>query len=972
MCKTSICATNSRTREMTRNKDHADGKAMQADQERKEASGPCEFVVPAGVRDQLMAAKQRVEALFRVTVLLLNVASAEPATSSNQWVRVEGEKERQLRAKDYILSLCCPDHELTREEKCSPEFYDALDKLQSKIEYESQAALTALNNTTFRIQAYNEIQLSTALSLIEEEKKKFVAANMRHTAAESLNENMRLSMNNGEIGIPRTLDNVPSSTKRSDESLDSIDGLRSNTSSPKGSDGESFDPYSDSESIIKMEFAVKLGYPEADVLRVLKKLGPDALQNDILGDLVKIGVGNKDEDSEEKQRLVAKGGRSTHLSVCDKTEDEAVFSDEDETDNLRAIVIDGSNVAMSHGNKEVFSCKGIALAVDYFIKRGHRDITVFVPNWRKEASRPEQPIAEQQILDKLEKDKILVYTPSRRVAGRRVVCYDDRFILRLANETDGIIVSNDNYRDLQTEKPEWKKIIEERLLMYSFVNDRFMVPDDPLGRYGPTLDNFLRKRPTAPEKKAPPCPYGKKCTYGNKCKYYHPERGNVPQKSVSEQITEDGKNRVKALHKRVSLSTSKDIKKDAPRVRDTRKLGTETTSPSNLPEETPTLYADLSTESKPTNVERGSKQVIAEKPISSDRELKPKSTRKETPVSLDTKDVFQGGNPDESASLPPQIHLQAPDRRDVSAAPFMSWQGPARPHPTHSPQAMHSYHGGSARDVMNADPNAQWNRPQPQQQPMYPREPRMQYSRPYDPVMQHPGHQYPDYSIETFYSSPEPRDVSQEMSNMALRDATSLPPESGYISGRHGSWDMYQHYHSQPGVRSLQHQPPASADPYRDHRGGSHPFQYSRQSSTSEPHLYHEQQMGMRQRGPVYNGQNNLNYGMTSSQHHHQQLRSRAIPANIPPEYDNYWRGHPQMQPQQYTYPSNMPQEQYQMKSNPDDAPILMDDPRYRIYVNLSGVFQPDKVRQALNRYPHERDPSKISQIIVDMQVLKG
>eukprot|EP00058_Branchiostoma_floridae_P013346 XP_002598834.1 hypothetical protein BRAFLDRAFT_74489 [Branchiostoma floridae] len=492
-----------------------------------------------------------------------------------------------------------------------------------------------------------------------------------------------------------------------------------------------------------MEFAVKLGYPEVDVVRVLKKLGPDALQNDILGDLVKIGVGTKEEDSEEKQRLVAKGGRSTPLSACDKNEDEAVFTDEDETDNLRPLVIDGSNVAMSHGNKEVFSCKGIALAVDYFIKRGHRDITVFVPNWRKEASRPEQPIAEQQILDKLEKDKILVYTPSRRVAGRRVVCYDDRFILRLANETDGIIVSNDNYRDLQTEKPEWKKIIEERLLMYSFVNDRFMVPDDPLGRYGPTLDNFLRKKPTAPEKKAPPCPYGKKCTYGNKCKYYHPERGNVPQKSVSEQIMEDGKNRVKALHKRASLSNIKD---------------------------TPTLYADLSTESKPTNVEKSSKQAIVEKPVGGDRELKPKSTRKETPVSLDTKDVFQG---DESVSMPPQMHRQV---QDVSAAPFMSWQGPARPHPAHSPQAMHSYHG-SARD----------------------------------------------------------------------------------------------------------------------------------------------------------------------------------------------------MQPTQYGYPQNVqPREQYAMKSNPDDAPIMQDDPRYRIYVNLSSVFQPDKVRQVLNRYPHERDPSKISQIIVDMQVLKN
>lgn len=89
-----------------------------------------------------------------------------------------------------------------------------------------------------------------------------------------------------------------------------------------------------------------------------------------------------------------------------------------------------------------------------------------------------------------------------------MVCYDDRYILRLAAELDGIVVSNDNYRDLAQESPEFRKVIEERILMYSFVNDRFMPPDDPLGRSGPTLDNFLRvgARRTDP---APPCPYAK-------------------------------------------------------------------------------------------------------------------------------------------------------------------------------------------------------------------------------------------------------------------------------------------------------------------------------------------------------------------------------------------------------------------------------------------------------------------------------
>ena len=175
----------------------------------------------------------------------------------------------------------------------------------------------------------------------------------------------------------------------------------------------------------------------------------------------------------------------------------------------------------SHGRQEYFSCKGIQLCVDWFRQKGHKEITVFVPLWRKEASRPDRRITDQDILYNLERERVLVFTPSRKVNGRRIVCYDDRFIIKLAAETDGIVVSNDNFRDLAKESPKWKDTIDQRLLMYSFVGDMFMVPDDPLGKHGPSLDEFLR-RGSASHPRI--CPYLKKCTYGLKCRFYHPER----------------------------------------------------------------------------------------------------------------------------------------------------------------------------------------------------------------------------------------------------------------------------------------------------------------------------------------------------------------------------------------------------------------------------------------------------------------
>ncbi|KAJ1113697.1 hypothetical protein NDU88_001939 [Pleurodeles waltl] len=325
----------------------------------------------------------------------------------------------------------------------------------------------------------------------------------------------------------------------------------------------------------KLEFALKLGYAEEQVQLVLNKLGTDALINDILGELVKLG--NKSEVDQS-------GGNSNsavlrEASSVDSLRSDSPFQEEvmDDYHNLRPIVIDGSNMAMSHGNKEVFSCRGIRLAVDWFLERGHKDITVFVPAWRKEQSRPDALITDQEVLRKLEKEKILVFTPSRRVQGRRVVCYDDRFIVKLAFESDGIIVSNDNYRDLANEKPEWKKFIDERLLMYSFVNDKFMPPDDPLGRHGPSLDNFLRKKAIVPEHKKQPCPYGKKCTYGHKCKYYHPERGTQPMRSVADELramsrstvakaaSEGGLVKSNSVPSSIKTESTSDLKRPAPK-----------------------------------------------------------------------------------------------------------------------------------------------------------------------------------------------------------------------------------------------------------------------------------------------------------------------------------------------------------------------------------------------------------------------
>ncbi|XP_036997493.2 NEDD4-binding protein 1 isoform X2 [Artibeus jamaicensis] len=158
--------------------------------------------------------------------------------------------------------------------------------------------------------------------------------------------------------------------------------------------------------------------------------------------------------------------------------------------DLKHIVIDGSNVAITHGLKRFFSCRGIAIAVEYFWKLGNRNITVFVPQWR---TRRDPNVTEQHFLTQLQELGILSLTPARMVFGERIASHDDRFLLHLADKTGGIIVTNDNFREFVTESISWREIITRRLLQYTFVGDIFMVPDDPLGRSGPRLEDFLRK-----------------------------------------------------------------------------------------------------------------------------------------------------------------------------------------------------------------------------------------------------------------------------------------------------------------------------------------------------------------------------------------------------------------------------------------------------------------------------------------------
>ncbi|XP_001986814.2 uncharacterized protein LOC6559395 isoform X2 [Drosophila grimshawi] len=155
--------------------------------------------------------------------------------------------------------------------------------------------------------------------------------------------------------------------------------------------------------------------------------------------------------------------------------------------NKRSIIIDGSNVAFGHGCSNMFSSEGIKYCVEYFQKMGH-DVKAVIPLFRRNATKSTNP----EILDQLHRDGKIVFTPCKNLPNQQSISYDDRFILQLAYERNAAVVSNDNYRDLIHENPAFKKIIENRVIGYSWCDNILILPKDPYGRFGPQLDEILR------------------------------------------------------------------------------------------------------------------------------------------------------------------------------------------------------------------------------------------------------------------------------------------------------------------------------------------------------------------------------------------------------------------------------------------------------------------------------------------------
>ena len=140
-----------------------------------------------------------------------------------------------------------------------------------------------------------------------------------------------------------------------------------------------------------------------------------------------------DQNSKKSCQITTNQKSSPVSSIKNETADDQ--NPEKTNEKLRPIIIDGQNVAFAYGRETSgkFNARGIEICVEYFKKRGHKEIIIWLPEHRrKNRDFPDNPA----ILEDLERN--IKWTTARKLtSGKCFASYDDRY--RTSLEMDGTL-----------------------------------------------------------------------------------------------------------------------------------------------------------------------------------------------------------------------------------------------------------------------------------------------------------------------------------------------------------------------------------------------------------------------------------------------------------------------------------------------------------------------------------------------------
>lgn len=150
----------------------------------------------------------------------------------------------------------------------------------------------------------------------------------------------------------------------------------------------------------------------------------------------------------------------------------------------RSIICDGESVAYDDIS-ETYQAGRIEKAVNFFENLGHSTMVV-VPQYLQDKA------ANAYFLDNLaNQGKLIRYDCDSGTAILNMSL--ERQLLTKAVDDDAAVISEREFEIAYYDKTEYQTVIDQRVIGFCFFKEEIFIPVDPYGRYGPLLNDILRK-----------------------------------------------------------------------------------------------------------------------------------------------------------------------------------------------------------------------------------------------------------------------------------------------------------------------------------------------------------------------------------------------------------------------------------------------------------------------------------------------
>lgn len=129
----------------------------------------------------------------------------------------------------------------------------------------------------------------------------------------------------------------------------------------------------------------------------------------------------------------------------------------------RTVLLDACNVSHYQNRLPRFSVERLAKALEYFVENGHEVYAVF-PRFHLYTGQWDNV----DRLKGLYRKSYIVPTPCKEFPCAKSQVYDDRILMAIAAQYQCAVVSNDRFRDVASEHPDWAFVAANRRLPFDW------------------------------------------------------------------------------------------------------------------------------------------------------------------------------------------------------------------------------------------------------------------------------------------------------------------------------------------------------------------------------------------------------------------------------------------------------------------------------------------------------------------------